>query len=162
MIVVEERLMELFELLPLIDNKKPIYHFGDGIELNKFVIGRKNDLYPLIYQTSIREEQQTKQKLVQTQLEIFLATQTITDLYNTQRWATSYKNILLPLFVNIDIALKRSGIISASEWQYIIDKIPNYNRIEDNKNGGVDFLDVLRFRLDITMNGSCIKRFNFN
>lgn len=160
-IVVEERLNDLFALLPATsDGFKPVYHFGDGIELNKFVIGRENQVYPLIYQTSTREEQQMKQNLVETRLEIFLAVQTTTDLYNTERWATSYRNVLLPLFENIHKAFIRSGIIS-SEWKYDIDKIPNYNRLE-GKNGTLDILDVLRFRLNVIISGSCIQRFNFN
>lgn len=163
MIVVEKRMVELFSLLPLISVRKPVYHFGDGKELNRFILESKYAVYPLIYQTSYRETQLPNQGEVQVpQLEMFIAVQTRTDMFNKERWATSYQNILMPTFEHIHQAFIKSGIVN-SEWEYDVEKFPNYGNPEVNgtENVSVDIIDALRFRLSCTINNKCIKPFKF-
>ena len=74
MIVVEERLHEIFSQLPLIDNKQPVYAWGDLHHLNKWV-KEKPDTYPLIYQISKDELQKTQQRRVRTEWDAVIATQ---------------------------------------------------------------------------------------
>lgn len=163
MIVVEERMMDLFVQLPEIQGFKPIYHFGDSLELNAFIKGRNEQgdtSYPLIYQTSYRERQMPEQGLVEViGLEMFIAVQTQTDLYNTQRWATSYRNILMPTFQNIHTAFRKSNIIT-SEYDYDVEKFPNYGNPDRNSTEHVtiDIIDALRFRVDVTINNNCITK----
>lgn len=165
MIVVEKRMMDLFDTLPKISGFKPIYHFGDNIELNQFITARKQQgtaVYPLIYQTSYTETQLAKQRYVQVQLEIFIATATETSLFNTERWATSYQNILMPTFENIHTAFIKSGIM-ASEWEYEVNKFPNYGNPErdGDEHKTVDIIDALQFRLNCVINDNCIRTFKY-
>ena len=158
MIVVEERLTDMFALLPLIDGFKPVYHFGDGKELNKFIIESKHKVYPLIYQTSYEEIQDTKSDYVDVDLELVLAVQTRTDLYNTERWATTYRNVLMPLLSNIDTIFKQSGIIR-SDYKYRLRKRPNYSQTDSkDKNATVDILDALVFNLNVEITSDCINQ----
>lgn len=167
MIVVEERLMDLFSYLPEITSgeityPKPIYHFGDGKELNRFIAERQkhNQLtYPLIYQTSYEETQLVREELVSVRLEMFIAYCTETSLFNTERWATSYRNILMPTFENIHKAFKDSRMI-ISDYEYVVQKFPNYGNPERNgtENQTIDIIDALRFELDCTINNHCINK----
>lgn len=168
MIVVEERLAELFMQLPsmsVTDEKpegfKPVYHFGDGKELNKFITESQHKVYPLIYQTSYDETQFAKQGYVRTNLELVLAVQTNAELYNTERWATTYRNILVPLFNNIDTAFKQSGIIR-SEYEYRVRKRPNYSETDSKeKNAFVDIIDALVVNLQVEITSACINTIIF-
>lgn len=163
MIVVEKRMMDLFSLLPLISVRKPVYHFGDGKELNRFILESKHAVYPLIYQTSYRETQYPERGDVEIpQLEMFIAVQTKTELFNDSRWATSYQNILMPTFEHIHQAFYKSGIM-ASDWDYEVEKFPNYGapEVDGTQNVTIDIIDALRFRLNCTINNKCIKPFKF-
>lgn len=167
MIVVEERLMELFSYLPEITSgsityPKPVYHFGDGKELNRFIMERKGEnklVYPLIYQTSYEETQLVREGLVQVNLDMFIAYCTETDLFNTQRWATSYRNILMPTFENIHKAFQLSRMV-ISDYEYNVTKHPNYGNPEQDgtANKTIDIIDALRFRLNCTINNHCINK----
>lgn len=167
MIVVEERMMELFSQLPQttsngITYPKPVYHFGDDLELNKFILGKQEAqelVYPLIYQTSFEETQYPFESEVETRLEMFIAYKTETDLYNTQRWATSYRNILMPTFENIHTAFVKGNIVQ-SEFQYDVRKFPNYGADERNstEHKTVDIIDAVRFRLNCRINNRCINK----
>jgi len=163
MIVVEQRLSDLFNRLPdLIDanNKpfKPVYHFGDGIEANEFIKRYKHAVYPLIYQTSLRETQNYRERTVDTTLEIVLCVQTRTDLLNSERWATTYKTMLVPLMENIMILFEKGGII-VSNFEYEIEKFPNYSQTESkDANAFIDIVDALRFRLPCEINDKCITK----
>lgn len=163
LIVVEERMMQLFALLPDVGEYKPKYHFGDSIELNKFITGRTSEnltSYPLIYQTSFRERQMPERGEVQVNgLEMFIAVVTDPSLYNTERWATSYRTILMPTFKNIHTVFRKSNIIT-SEYNYEVEKFPNYGNPERNgtENVTVDIIDALRFRVDVVINNNCITK----
>lgn len=164
MIVVEQVLADAFKMLPAMgvserypEGFKPVYHFGDGIELNKFIIGNKHAVYPLIYQTSFEETQYDKKGYVATNLELVLAMQnTETDMFNSQRWATSYKNILMPLFENINTLFKQSGIIR-SDYEWRVRKRPNYSQTEiKDKNVTVDIIDAIVVNLTIEITKGCL------
>src|SRR5687768_14708966 len=107
-IVVEDKLSALFSLIPSrtytdvneneITVPAPRYHFGDAKECNALLKSKNFNVYPLIFQTSTTETQNPKANSVTTDLVLVLATQNKkVQLLNTQRWETSYKNILMPL-----------------------------------------------------------------
>lgn len=176
-IVVEDKLRELFLLIP--DRQfnyqfgggtktevvpKPTYHFGDNKECNAFIKLNKNIVYPLIYQTSSRETQNPKDKSVTADIELVLATQNKEQIQNDQRWATYYKNILMPLVDNIYSVFNQSKNIT---WDntYELEKFPAYS-ITDAKdqNTYIDIVDAVVFRATINIkDGICInKKINFN
>ena len=169
MTVVEERLSELFYLIPartFTDSNgvehttpKPKYHFGDAKEANAFINGRKNDAYPLIYQISNTETH--TEKGVDTRLELVLAMQNLkVSMYNTERWATSYQNVLMPLLQNVQTALEKSGII-VSNFEYEVIKHPNYSETEaKDKTAFVDIVDAIVLTVQIKIiNGVCINHY---
>lgn len=162
MIVIEERLNEIFEQLPEIDGFKPVYKWGDEFHLIKqlqlFSDGNKS-IYPLIYQTSNSSEQDRYMKQATTNLVFVLACRnTEVDLTNEQRWRMSYKNILYPLVQNIETALVLSGITT---WngKYSIQEFPNYG--DGKLNETTDIWDALTFETTITIDANCVKLINF-
>lgn len=167
MIVIEEILSELFQLIPVRQWKdsndiaqetpKPKYHFGDTKEANRFIIAQDTKAYPLIYQTSTR--QLDTRKWSETTLTLVLATRnTELSLYNTERWAMSYRNVLLPLLDDVKRCLERSGVI-ASDFDYNIDKRPNYSETDSkDKNKFVDIVDAIILSLDVRFIKACINK----
>ena len=159
MIVVEEKLAELFNLLPPFPDTngnmvKPVYHFGDGIEANEFIKKRNRAVYPLIYQNLTEETQNIKANTVSTRLEIVLCVKTRTEMLNTERWATTYRDVLMPLLNNIGILFTKSNII-LSNLEFDIAKFPNYSETESKqKNAFIDIVDAIRVRVPITIDGN--------
>jgi len=164
MIVVEERLAEVFAQLPPIGGVACKYHFGDGIEANKFIKGANHDVYPLVYQTSNNWTGMVVPEIeVETDLVLLLCVQNLNqDMYNSERWATSYRNVLLPLFENVDKALQRSGIIS-SDYRYSVRNYPNYSERESKENNKfIDIVDAIEVSLRVTISANCVQTINFN
>lgn len=162
-IVVEERLLELFDKLPpTSDGFKPVYHFGDGIELNQFVKHNDYAVYPLIYQSSLRCNINTdRDEAVLSPLEFFIAVKTETELNNKERWATSYKNVLQPLYINIQRLFEVSGIIRYEQsqvWQQ--ERFPAYSQTEGRtESKTIDIIDAIRVSLNCTIENRCINKY---
>lgn len=176
-IVVEDVLMAVFGLIPARqyeypegeqnDVKKPEYHFGDAKECNAFIIRMNRDVYPLIYQISTQETQQPKSGSVSVNLELVIATLTDGSKLNDERWATSYKNILMPLVDNIYQALNESGIVMFTDDynEYELEKRPNYSGSSTkDANAFIDIVDAVIFRASIIIkNRPCLnKNIKFN
>lgn len=178
-IVVEEVLSDIFNLIPdrqysyakdddtiTVTVPKPRYYFGDAKECNALIKKRGEKIYPLIFQTSNSEGHNRDAREVTTDLVLVLAHRnTRIDLLNTQRWATSYRNILMPLVDNVIQALSESGLIRF-DGTYTLEKVPNYSETEaKDKNAFIDIVDAIIFRATITLNvkNKCInKNINFN
>ena len=161
--IIENKLNKIFEQLPEIGGFKPIYHFGDDLEFNKFILTSKKSVYPLIWQIIKKEIDEDYSERTITDLEFFIAVRnTETDMFNTIRWETSYKNILNPLYDNIKTALKESGIIK-SDWKFTKYKRPNYSQYDNKeKNKTIDIIDVIEFSLkDVEIKDSCINKITF-
>lgn len=173
-IVVEEKLKELFSLIPSrsftdindkeIQVKAPTYHFGDTKECNALLKSKNLNVYPLIFQTSTSETQSPKANSVTTDIVLVLATQNKkVQLLNTQRWETSYKNILMPLVEDVFKALNESGIILWNT-EFTLDKQPNYSEsTAKDANAFIDIVDAVIFRATITIFGNrCNNKTIFN
>lgn len=178
-IVVEEVLSDIFNLIPdreysyakgddtvTVHVPKPKYYFGDAKECNAIIKKRGENIYPLIFQTSISEDQDNRSGNVTTDLVLVLAHRnTRIDLLNTQRWATSYKNILMPLVENVLQALSESGWVRF-DGTYTLEKVPNYSETPANdKNAFIDIVDAIILSATITLNtrNKCInKNIKFN
>lgn len=168
MIVIEDRLRELFNRLPNIQDVsgnefKPVYHFGDGIELNQFLKENENTIYPLIYQTSMRANiNKDRDEAVIRPLEFFIATKAKPEKNNTQRWNTTYQNILRPLFDNIQTIFECCGIVRTEQsevWQ--VENFPKYsqNQATRNENIEIDIIDAIKVSLNCTIENTCITEY---
>lgn len=162
MIVVEEKLTELFEQLPLIDGFKPIYKWGNEFHLQqqlKIYSEAKVSLYPLIYQTSNLSKQHTFAETCDATLKIVLACQnTEVNLTNEQRWEMSYKNILYPLLRNIETCFRSAGII-VWDGDYNMQEFPNYGNGKDEFT--MDIWDAIAIEVKIQIIQGCIPQIKF-
>lgn len=182
MVVVEERNSLVFDQLPLMqvnlplvdgynpelaesNGFKPVFKWGNEKHLIKQIKEfdkESRSIYPLIYQTSNRSEQDVIRNSCTTELVFILACRNLeTDLMNENRWAMSYKNILYPLVKNIETCFNRAGIYV---WDgiYTVQEFPNYGENDQNKT--TDIWDALLFTTSITIQGnkSCINTIKFN
>lgn len=164
MVVVEERNSLVFEQLPLIDGFKPVYSWGNEKHLIKKIKSfdkESKSIYPLVYQTSNKSDQDSVRNSCVTDLVLIIACRNLeTDLPNENRWAMSYEKVLYPMVENIEKCFNRAGIY---KWDglFSIQEFPNYGNGEENKT--TDIWDALLFTTRITVNGnkSCINTIKF-
>lgn len=170
MINVHQRLIEAFDTLPPIvqgevPNRvefKANYQWGDDHHLNLLIKKYNNDdknPYPLIYNVSNYSTQDTKKGIANCRLSLVLATRNTSTWYdNSERWASSYENILFPLASNIEQLFRRSQIfVWAGEFRLF--EFPNYG--DKGENITTDIWDALRFDTDITINDFCLNKFTY-
>lgn len=162
MIVVEEKLTEIFEQLPEIDGFKPIYKWGNEFHLQQqleLYSKANTSPYPLIYQTSNKSVQQTFGNTCEANLKLVLACRnTEVSLTNEERWAMSYKNILYPLVRNIEKCFDRCGVINWS-GNYDMQEFPNYGNGKDNFT--LDVWDAIVIDVKIQIISNCIRQIRF-
>lgn len=161
MIVVEERLEELFNLIPEIqinssNLKKPVFSWGKKEELNRWVEAYKSDTYPLIWLLPENESHNTFANRVTRRLVLILATlETRTELFNKQRYQGSYKSVLNPLTDYVIQALQKSSItrlVNANDVSVF--KEPNYS--ERDENGSIDKWDAVRIECEVEISNNCL------
>lgn len=136
MIIVEERLEELFDTLPLItvggSDYKTAFDFGSHKDLLKFLAMKKKEggkFYPLIWlETPFTES--GKEDRISIDLKLILATLTNAEISNKERLEVTFKPALIPLFENIYKAFRMSGFTK------IIN--PEDNKKTKHYNYGVD------------------------
>jgi len=163
-VVVEERLTELFSFLPEIGEwGKPKYYFGDDKEINSLIKVSGGNIYPLIYQTSNRFNENAKNpNVVEADLTFVLAVQNTVPMFNSNRWATSYRNVLRPLYENIKILFSKANII-VSDFEYQVDTTPNYSETESKeKNKFIDIVDALVVSVTLKITSGCINTVALN
>lgn len=161
--ILEERMLEIISQLPQRNGFKPVYHFGDELELNKFILKSKKSVYPLIWQIVKPEKDNAISKRITTDLEFFIAVQNKkTAMFNTERWETSYKNVLIPVYEDFKKAFIECGIIQ-SDFSFDIQKMPNYSQTEiRDKSKTIDIIDAILVKLpNSTIIDTCIKNVKF-
>jgi hypothetical protein len=162
MIVLEERLKELFDLLPEIQiksqlSRKPVFSWGRKEELNRYIETEKSDSYPLIWLLQPQSETHNRlaKRVTQNVILILATLETRKDLFNQQRWQGSYKNVLNPLAEYVIQALENSSITRLQDSTNItILKEPNYS--DSGKNGTIDEWDALRIECEVEFNDNCL------
>ena len=166
MIILENRLTEVFDQLPAIDGFKPVYKWGNTKHLNaiiKMFSENNKTPYPLIYQLSETSVQDTIKNEASARLVLIVACQnTDVSLLNENRWAMSYQNILYPMVANIEKCFDRSGV---TQWdgQYTMTNYPNYGNDATTENPQIDIWDAVRIELTnpIIINNRCIHTIKF-
>lgn len=163
MIIVEDRLRELFNTLPQIDYDgnlyTPIFDHGNPNDLNKF-IRQEEKKYPLIWLESEYPEDKTDLHTVNVSLSIILATYS-GDLNqdNSQRLEDKFKKVLIPLLDNIDKAFERGNTILFEDRNYRVTKFFNYGK--NQKHTSTDIWDAIKLEVDLNINDYCLKPFNY-
>lgn len=164
MVVVEQRNSDAFSQLPLIDGFKPVYKWGNELhlikQLKEFDKNSKS-IYPLIYQTSNKSDQDKVTDSCKTDLVLILACRNLqTDLLNENRWAMSYEKILYPLVQNLEKVFERAGIYNW-DGKYSLEEFPNYGNGKENKT--TDIWDAVLFTTSINIYGKsrCINTIKF-
>jgi len=166
MIVVEERLNDVFSQLPEIDGFKPVFDWGNQYNLMavlKSYADAKESPYPLIYQDITESEENQFSRgdgEVELNLKLIIAcSNPATELLNKNRWAMSYRNVLFPVVENIEKCFYKAGIFT---WtgEYGLKKHPNYGNGEENFT--TDIWDALVLRVsNMKIDTNCIQQINF-
>lgn len=174
MIIIEDRLREMFEYLPNMsrfDNTgsfKPKFQFGDGKELNAFLDStriEKTDPYPLIWLLYPQKEVHSTNRVKVNNMTIILAVKTTPDKMNEERFEKVFKPILFPLADNIFELFKKSNTID-TVVDYDVIKYPNYGELNTlrtkEQNFTTDIWDALRITFNANINNNCLRQLNFN
>lgn len=159
---VHKQMIKAVASLPLIDGFKPVYEFGDEMHLN-LILKRysqdKRQLYPLIYNITNRTEQESRKNYANTRLQLVIATRNLhTEYKNTERWATSYNNVLFPLVINLDILFNKSQMF-ITDGEFELFEFPNYGNNKENETQ--DIWDALRLDTEIKITNNCLGSFKY-
>lgn len=165
MIVFEERLAELFDLLPVVTDAnsntyKPMFNWGTQDVLNKYLtLPSQQSKYPLIWLVNGNDLYDTMAKEVRRQnarLVIAMRSDKV-DEFNPFIYETDYKMILNPLLENVLTALNGSSISYLYESEYTVKRVPNYS-VNDTgeKSGTVDIWNAITLDCSISINDQCL------
>ena len=164
MIIVEERLKELFEALPQINVSGKSYNisygFGSHKDLLRFMNSERKFRggveYPLIWlETPIERDVRRDKKIDLAGLTLILATLSNAEKSNVERLEVTFKPTLIPLYDMVIKALKRSGftqIINNGEQK--VTTFYNYG-VNEEEHEATDIWDVLKIQLDLIMDNTC-------
>lgn len=162
MIVIEDRLRDLFNLIPDIQVNtnnlvKPKFGWGDKLELNRYLELYDSSSYPLIWLLPDEDKHNYRTEFVERDLTLILATlETRKDLLNPQRYQGSYKYVLNPLTSYVTQSLLNSSIINRVLSDEIsVFKHPNYTDKEEN--GTIDKWDAVKIKCRVEFNNYCLK-----
>lgn len=159
MIVFEERLRDLFNLLPEIQvnsnySTKPFFGWGNKEELEAYIKLGKSKQYPLIW--LLPDYDIYNSALDTTKRDVSLVIATIeprSELMNPQRFKGSFKQVLNPLTKNIIDLFKRSNITNLEPLVKIY-KEPNYSDNEASET--IDKWDAVRIDCTLEINNFCL------
>jgi len=164
MIISEHRLREIVATIPLIrlnDNvsNKPFFHWGDKVELNKYLKTKKSP-YPLIWLLPTADNYINRGQRLNKTCEIIIATQeSREDLFNDQRYILSFDTILNPTTDYLIQGLKKASISSVlGDWEVF--KFPNYS--EADKNFTIELWDAVKLTIEVEFNDGCLGTIIYN
>lgn len=164
MIVVEERVRELIDTLPLmlIDGVefKVVYDFGHEDDLT-ILLKQEIQKYPLIWlETGFTESHNTQKTEVDVTLSFKLATSGFSStLLNQVRLRTTFKDVLFPLLDNLEKCFKRANTVLTIESTSDIEKFYNYGQDKESETTAI--WDALTFDVDLKFNNDCLRPFSY-
>ena len=153
MIVVEDRLNELFATLPNIKGFKPRFDWGSQNALNLFLSYQKNtNKYPLIWLVESEDEVLEYGNKVIKQVRLIIAKNSEhPQSTNPTIWNKEYKEVLNPLLDEVIKVIERSKIAFIVDGNYKITRKANYT--ENNKEQKtIDNWNVIILDLKINFN----------
>jgi hypothetical protein len=170
-IIAEERFIELFDTLPImeIDNSdyKAQYDFGSQEDLLKYLNLKHKEggkIYPLIWlEAPITLEGNKRKKSV---FKFVLATLSNTELSNRERLEVTIKPTLVPLKENMLKAFKQSGFTRIlnhdREKQGIYYNFGTKNiGKKEQVSQASDIWDAIKFEIELELNDCKLKNINY-
>jgi len=175
MIVLEDRLKEIFDTLPDVvlgtSSFKPTFSFGDEKHLNAYIKATKNQssIYPLIWLVYPNTEVHNySERQLKSSVTLILAVRNKeVSWLNERRFKNTYSQILIPLLENVLKSFKGTKIASINRDTegnlYRLTKFPNYGNTETNgdKHFTTDIWDAIRVEFDLTVNNCKIDIINY-
>ena len=152
MIVVEDRLSEIFEFLPPINGFNPVFRYGDDKELNTFLSsydGKSSTPYPLIWLVYPYTEKQSRRHVEITNMKFILAVRNNEVMLYDERIIKTFKGLLIPLYNNIIESFKKANTMLTDD-EYNVVKYPNYGSGEEAKAN--DIWDAITITTDVEFN----------
>lgn len=164
LIIVENRLEEIFSYLPVMKNDKgvefkPTFMYGDQKQLLDFL--RQNStgqsMYPLIWLVYPFNEKHNRSNVEIDSLPLVLAVETNSTMLNHQRIKETYTKVLIPLFDNIKHCFNSANIANISNEVQVV-KFPNYSEDKDGEANETTYIwDAMKVTFKGTLNSNCLK-----
>jgi hypothetical protein len=170
MIVVEHMIRAIVDTIPSIqinDNlvAKPKFHWGDEDELNRYVQLKKDNSYPLIWLLPSPDPYKGTlgQEVVKECSFIIATRETRQELFNDQRYITSFDLVLQPLTEYLIHGLTASTITDRVDDSWETLKLPNYSA-ESKKNGTIDLWDAIGLTITVRFKSKiqCLKPISYD
>lgn len=167
MIVFEERLGELFDLLPVVtdanDNEfKPTFMWGTQDVLNKYLtLPMEQSKYPLIWLVNGEDNYDSMKPNIRRETRLVIAMRSDkVDEFNPFIYETDYKMILNPVLDNVLTALQNSTISFFYDREFTVQRLPNYS-VNNNGNGMIDIWNAIVLDCSIDINNQCLLPIKF-
>jgi len=170
MIIVEERLKELFNTLPDItvgQNSYPVsFDFGSHKDLLRYMNSEQKFQggvsYPLIWlETPFDREVKRNGEVNISGLTLILATLSDSEQSNSTRLEVAFKTTLIPLSELVLEALRKSGFTQIiNDGQRTETNFYNYG-VDETEHQTTDIWDVIKIELDLIMDSKCLRCINF-
>ena len=170
MIIVEDRLAEMFAYLPTMSNEDGVefgvtFKYGDQKELLAFIKSKKNKIrpYPLIWLVYPYTEFHKRNRVVIDSISLVLAVETNSSMLNEQRMRETYDKVLIPLYNNLKKMFLQANIAYVSD-EYSVTKFPNYSDEQSTgeENQAVDIWDALKVTFPLEITGNCLQPIRFD
>ena len=170
MIIVEERLKELFATLPKItvgqSSFAVSFDFGSHKDLLRFMNSQRKFQggvsYPLIWlETPIEREVMRDGRINLSGLTLILATLSNSQQSNNERLENTFKPTLIPLQKLVLESLLKSGFTQIiNDGQRSETNYYNYG-VNESEHEATDIWDVIKIELDLIMDSKCLRCINY-
>lgn len=170
MIIVEERLKELFATLPEItvgQSSYPVtFDFGSHKDLLRFMNSERKRQggvkYPLIWlETPFDRDIMRNGQVNLSGLNLILATLSDSQQSNTTRLELAFKTTLIPLSQLVLESLRKSGFTQIiNDGQRTETNYYNYG-VNEDENQTTDIWDVIKIELDLIIDNKCLRCINY-
>lgn len=169
MIVTETALASIFEQLPDVESVngstfKPRFDWGTQDVLNKFIsLPESISKYPLIWLVNDEENHSVSNSNTTRNTRLIIAKNSdAPDEFNDFQYQTDYKLILDPLLENIIKALQKSGISKIVDYEYTVQRLPNYKEVV-GETKTLAIWNAIVFEANIEFKSNrCLKNIKFN
>lgn len=170
MIITEHRIRDIVSYIPGIDLNannlavQPKFGWGDKQELDRYLLKKKTDSYPLIWLLPSKDNYIDNGFICEKSCTLVIAMLEINaDLYNDERYLKSFDLVLNPLTNYLVEGLRNSNIsgLVPDEWDIL--KRPNYSESKFNKSGEtisatIDLWDAVELNCAVQFNNEPLRK----